>query len=450
MKTLHPAQQRVADQFVTRILSGGNTLDTSDLGTGKTVVACWVADSIQSFRPGTKVAVICPKAAIGAWNRELEDAGIEPLFVMNYEKLRNGKTPWMTKIGKKIMRWNLPAGTLVLFDEIHAAKGAYTQNSQLAISLVQQKFRVHGMSATAAENPTEMRALGYMLGLHGLNNPSTPTLPGFIKWMTAHGCEQNAWNGWDFVNPARLDYLHHSLYNAPNCAAARISVSDMPDAFKENRVVVEPVEFDGLAKVRAAYDDLGLTAEIMERFILEGTVENSEWILVNILRARQLAEALKAPLIMAKADDLMVQGYSVVIFVNFNETREALCSHFKCGSIAGGQSGAARQKVIDDFQANRSRVVVVNSRAGGAAISLHDKHGKHARVALISPEFSAKVFKQCLGRIHRNGMQSNAVQIVLVAKDTVEETVVAAIQKKLKHLNVLHGIEDNMAGAQSE
>jgi hypothetical protein len=449
MKTLHPAQQRVADLFVTRLLAGGNTLDTSDLGTGKTVVACWVASQFSAFRPGTKIAVICPKAAIGAWSRELEEADIDALFILNYEKLRNGKTPWMTKIGKKIMRWNLPPGTLVLFDEIHAAKGAYTQNAQLAISLVQQKFRVHGMSATAAENPTEMRALGYMLALHSLNNPSTPTLPNWFRWMQANGCEQNPWNGWDFVNPQRLGYLHQTLYHTPGCPAARLSVADMPDAFKDNHVIVEPVEFDGLAKVRAAYDDLGLTPEIMERFILEGTVENSEWVLVNILRARQLAESLKAPLIMAMADDLVDQGYSVVIFVNFDETRTALCTHFKCGFIAGGQSGEARQKVIDDFQADRSRVVVVNSRAGGAAISLHDQHGKHARVALISPEFSAKVFRQCLGRIYRNGAKTSAVQKVLVAKDTVEETVVAAIQRKLKHLNALHGIADDMEKAEA-
>jgi superfamily II DNA or RNA helicase len=441
MKDLFPAQQRVADKFLSRLLSGGNSLDTSDLGTGKTVVACWVARQFNAFRPGSRVAVICPKAAIGAWTRELDDAEIEPLFVLNYEKLRNGKTPWMTKTGKKIMRWALPPGTLVLFDEIHSAKGEYTQNAQLAISLVQQGFRVHGMSATAAENPTEMRALGFMLELHSLNASKLP-LQSWFQWMRAHGCQQNPWNAWEFTDVKRLPYLHSLLYEGYNAPAARISVSDMPEAFKENRVIIDPVEFDGIAKVRAAYDDLGITPEIIENYILHGTVENSDWVLVNILRARQLAESLKVPLITAIADDLVSQGYSVVVFVNFTETLEALRAHFKRGVIAGGQTGEERQRVIDDFQADRSRVIVVNAKAGGSAISLHDQRGKHPRVSLISPDFSAKVFSQCLGRIYRNGAKSNAVQKVLVAKDTVEEHVVKAIIKKLRNLNALHGIED--------
>ena len=67
------------------------------------------------------------------------------------------------------MQWHLPKDTLILIDEIHKCKGAFTQNAQLLISLVQQGYRVHGMSATAGEDPTEMRALGYMLGLHSLN-----------------------------------------------------------------------------------------------------------------------------------------------------------------------------------------------------------------------------------------------------------------------------------------
>ena len=90
MKELFPPQQRVTDHFVSRLLAGGNTLDTSDLGTGKTVVACAVARDYSALRPGTQIAVICPKVAIGAWKRELEDAELEPLFVQNYEKLRTG------------------------------------------------------------------------------------------------------------------------------------------------------------------------------------------------------------------------------------------------------------------------------------------------------------------------------------------------------------------------
>ena len=447
MKTLFPAQQKLADKFVNRLLAGDNTLDSSDLGTGKTVVACHVANEWLNFHPlsGARIAVICPKSAMGNWQRELEDAGIDPLFILNPEKLRTGNTCFMKKIGKKIMKWDLPHNTLVIVDEVHWAKSPFTQNAQLVIALVRQKIKVHMLSATAAEDPTQMRALGFALGLHALVE-STPTLPNWYRWMQSNGCTQNVWKAWEFLDHSKLEQLHWSLYKAPNASAGRLTVADLPDAFKKNHIIVEPVEFKGIDKVRKAYDDLGITPEIVERLIEDGTVENSDWALVNILRARQLAEGLKAPLFMEVADDLIEQGFSVPIFVNFEETLQALRAHFKCPVIHGGQSAAERQSAIDRFQEDAAHVLIINSAAGGAAISLHDVRGKRPRVSIISPSFSAIAFRQCTGRIFRNGAKSDAVQKVLVAKDSVEENVIQAILRKLNKLDLLHGGSGNDQG----
>ena len=81
-------------------------------------------------------------------------------------------------------------------DEIHKAKGPYTQNAQLLISLICQGFQVHGMSATACEDPTEMRAIGYMLvGLHSLNKSEGGKRSGY-SWMLSNGCAQDQWKTW--------------------------------------------------------------------------------------------------------------------------------------------------------------------------------------------------------------------------------------------------------------
>ena len=87
MKTLYPKQKEAFDFFSIKQKSGSNTLDTSHVGTGKTVVAGHLAKSLN--RP---VAVLCPKAVIPSWERELKETGIDPLFVLNYEKIRTGKT----------------------------------------------------------------------------------------------------------------------------------------------------------------------------------------------------------------------------------------------------------------------------------------------------------------------------------------------------------------------
>ena len=82
MKTLFEKQKEACDFFLSRQRDNTNTIDTSSVGTGKTVVAAHLAKGL-----GVPVAVICPKAVIPSWERELIETGIKPLFVLNYENI---------------------------------------------------------------------------------------------------------------------------------------------------------------------------------------------------------------------------------------------------------------------------------------------------------------------------------------------------------------------------
>jgi len=430
MKTLYAKQQEAHDFFLQHQLAGKATLDTSDVGTGKTIVGCTLAQSLN--RP---VAVMCPKAVIPVWQREFAEMGIEPLFVLNYEKLKTGGTKWVDKIGKNIYKWQLPEDTLVLIDESHKCAGAYTQNAQLMISLKQQNYALHMMSATAAEDPTEMRALGYVLELHSLNKPANG-LRSWYSWMMSNGCHRDDWGKWQLTRRDALVRLRVELYE--HNGAKRLTVADFPDSFKLNRIFIEPIQFTHAAKIKAAYKDAGLTPEIVERYIETGTVEDDKHMIVNMLRARQLAEALKVPDLVDMARDLMQAGQSVVLFVNFTDTLELLCGALACKRINGKQSIAERQDAIDTFQADEEHCIVVNSAAGGTGISLHDINGNRPRVSLISPTFNAKEFAQLLGRIHRNGAKSDALQKILVANDSIETIVMKSVQERITNLKTLH------------
>lgn len=431
VKTLYPKQKEAVDFFIDRLQQGINTLDSSSVGTGKTVVASHTARLL-----GVPCAVICPKSVIPSWERELVETGVSPEFVLNYEKIRRGKTPYMTKRGKKLMKWLLPKDTVVFVDEIHKAKGHYTQNAQLIISLVQQGYRIHGMGATACEDPTEMRALGYMLGLHSLNK-SENNKRSWFSWMLAHGCVKDQWNQWRSISRSRLVDISKSIYGV---CGHKLTVEDFPDSFRQNRVFVEPTQFGNTDQIIKAYDDLDITPAVVEAYIEDRTsLSNSEYVIVNILRARQLAESFKIPDLADMATELVNQGNSVVLFVNFKESVDALCAQLSCGRIDGKQSGKERQEVIDAFQEDRDHVVVANVAAGGTGVSLHDTHGNRPRVSLISPSFSAKDHLQTLGRIHRNGAKSDALQKILVAADSIEEKVMQTIDRKTKNLEALHG-----------
>jgi hypothetical protein len=340
----------------------------------------------------------------------------------------------MSKRGKKIMRWDLPENTLMLVDEVHKCKGPYTQNAQLLVSLVAQGYSVHAMSATAAEDPTEMRPIGFALGLHNLNK-SEDGLKSWYGWMMQYGCSQNEWGAWELRRKPKLNDLNKVMYGKN---VKRLTVDDFPDSFKVNRVFVEPVAFTSAAKIAKAYEKLGITPEIIEDYLLTGSVDDSEWVLVNLLRARQLAESLKAKDMADMAKDYIEQGNSVVMFVNFSDTAEVLSGLLDCPAIVGGQTAEERQQIIDDFQADKQHVIVVNIAAGGTGISLHDINGNRQRISLISPTFNVKDHLQALGRIHRNGAKSDAIQKILVADGSIEEHVMRVIEEKTSNLNTLH------------
>jgi len=139
------------------------------------------------------------------------------------------------------------------------------------------------------------------------------------------------------------------------------------------------------------------------------------------------------------ARDFIDEGNSVVVFVNFTDTVNSLTELLKCSKIDGNQNAVQRQQVIDDFQNDITSCIVVNIAAGGTGLSLHDVRGGRPRISLVCPTFNAKDYLQVLGRIHRNGAQSDAVQKVLVAAGTIEEVVMRTIKVKIGNLETLHG-----------
>jgi superfamily II DNA or RNA helicase len=427
MKTLFPKQQESVD-FILRALTDHRcALDSSHTGVGKTVIACRVAKEFKQF-----VAVVCPKIVIPHWERELREVGIVPIFVTNYEKLKLG-TQYITKIGKKIFRWHLPPDTLIIWDECHKCKSPFSLNSQMLVSAKQAGYHNLLLSATACQDPTEMRSLGFALGLHSLNK-ADGKLKSWPSWMMQYGCRKDQWHNWVAGPIAKLVPLNKELYTR-NCV--KLVPSDLPSAFTDNHVITEPLEFSSRFYIDRYYDDLELTGEIIDELLEKGRL--SSHVLVEILRARQLAEVAKVPDISGMIKDACAEGFSVAVFVNFVDTVKLLSNLFKDASvIVGGQSATVREDNVQRFQTNQTNVIICNIAAGGVGVSLHDTEGGHPRMSLISPTFNVKDYIQTLGRIHRANAKSPAIQRVLVTSQTIEEKIVDKLEQKRLSLDTLH------------
>ena len=82
--------------------------------------------------------------------------------------------------------------------------------------------------------------------------------------------------------------------------------------------------------------------------------------------------------------------------------------------------------------------MVATFGAGGVGISFHDIHGKYPRVSLLNVTYSATQLKQSLGRIHRAGSLSKAVQYIYFASGTQEELAYHRVHAKLKNISALN------------
>jgi superfamily II DNA or RNA helicase len=417
---LWPHQIHARDALLTILNSRGAALDASDTGTGKTYVAAHVAKDL-----GLPVGVVAPKAVLPAWTRVLKEVGVEPAFVLNYEKIRTGNTPWFNKVS-----WNFNNG-LLLFDEVHMCKSHSSINGKMLSATMRTNNRVLCMSATAAQSPLDMKALG---GLLRLFKPEE-----FWSWAIANGVKRERRYGrimFKFRGTQdQLADLNKSIF--PNCGV-RMRKAEMGSLFPENLVTAEEMDFEGWEEVAKLYDDV---AESMSK--LDAKVANDkDSDFIPILRARQKSETLKVPLLHEMAEELMAEGNSVVIFTNFNDTIDLLSERLNTTCvIRGEQDPEVREQNRVDFQTGASKVILCNIQAGGVGISLHDETGKNPRVSLICPTFSAVCLKQALGRIHRAGAKSGCIQKILFAANTVEEVVCHRLRSKLSNIDLINDLD---------
>ena len=136
-------------------------VEGSTTGYGKTpVVAMACRDA------GLTPAIVCPKSVIGHWKETFAKVGIEPLFVLTPNSVKNGHAyPFGTwKIRNKQWNWLLPDNHILIFDEAHMYRTRKTQNGKLLTAVRRcPGTRAVLVSATLGESPLDMFVTGQVL-----------------------------------------------------------------------------------------------------------------------------------------------------------------------------------------------------------------------------------------------------------------------------------------------
>ncbi|MBA43183.1 MAG: hypothetical protein CMF62_04130 [Magnetococcales bacterium] len=414
-------------------------LDASDTGTGKTYVALALAKELK-LNP----FIICPKSVISTWLSCAKFFNIKLFGIANYELLKGAKyyyvddfyslekmdCQYMEKYeedNKINFKFNLPSDTLVIFDEAHRCKNHKTVNSKLLDSISKSYSKILLLSATISDKIDCFKPFGTVFKLYDKNSD-------FRRWMRLKKKSKKIQHELKLLDDGEkeIDIINSSLF--PNFGS-RMRIKELGSLFPKNKIISQLYTCINKDKIQRQYE------LIQEAFNDLKNKETKAEALGKLIRARMKIEMYKVPIMLDLIQEGLDSNYSVVVFVNYRETMEYLAHYLDCDLLINGdQSLEDREYVIKQFQQNKKRILISIIQAGGVGISLHDIHGNHPRMSVISPTWSGQDMKQVFGRIHRAKSQSPAIQKLVYCAGTYEDEISKLIEQKLKNIS---GINDN-------
>lgn len=416
-------------------------LDASDMGLGKTFVACATAANL-----GMNVGVVCPANVVTKWTDTLIDVfGIDPEFVMSYEKLRTGKTDYVSRVDRTVRRrqqttftWHAADDVLLIFDEVHMCANSSSLNARMfRAAIVNPWIRVLALSATSAYSPLRMDDLGLALGLHNGN---------WWDWALRNGCRPGVFGGLTFNSKdpesrgaKALRQIHATIFPSRGC---RLRREELGDALPQDQILVHITDApDAIPAWMKPYLDAVDQAEDADQLKAD-EAETEVSAFTQLLRQRQRTELLKLPFIIDNVESDLERGASPAVFLNYAPSIEAFISQLpkdtRYAKLVGGLSPKMRDEVVGRFQSNAAQLIVCQLQAGAASIDLHDLHGGHPRVTYICPNYDAVKLTQALGRCPRNGAKTPVVQNIIFLADAQERHLAANVQAKLNNLALLN------------
>ena len=385
----------------------GKTLQTLCALRGRTLVVCpksvvynW-AEEIARFRPGLRTAIY------HGTRRDLElDADVT---LTTYSVLR-----------LDVERLSEHEFDCVVLDEAQAIKNADSQTARAAFRL-KGTFRL-ALSGTPVENRLEE------------------------LWSLMH-----------FANPGLLgtksDFQENSvtpIANGNEGAAARLRQKIRPFVLRRMKRDVLPdlpprseavlhVELDETE--RAVYDAVRVAtrADIAERLAQGGGVLAALEALLRLRQASchsglipgQVAErSSKVERLIEALSEAVEDGHKALVFSQWTSLLDRVEPHLRAADIAFTRlDGSTRDRgaVVSGFQSESGPpVMLVSLKAGGTGLNLTAAD----HVFLLDPWWNPAVEDQAADRAHRIGQDRPVMVYRMVAKDTVEERILALQSKK--------------------
>jgi superfamily II DNA or RNA helicase len=134
--------------------------------------------------------------------------------------------------------------------------------------------------------------------------------------------------------------------------------------------------------------------------------------------------ATKLDVMMEQVDDIVAEGHRVLIFSQFTRFLTAARARLEAAGVEVCYLDGAtrnRAKVITSFKTGEAPVFLISLKAGGVGLNLTEAD----YCIMLDPWWNPATEAQAVDRTHRIGQTKKVMVYRLVAKDTIEEKVMA-------------------------
>jgi SNF2 family DNA or RNA helicase len=409
-----------------------------DMGLGKTIQVLAMLESrrTRELEPGQSrrpSLVVVPKSLIFNWREEA--ARFTPqLRVLDY----TGPGRWVD--AKHLNAYDLIVttyGTLrrditklkdhhfdyAILDESQAIKNAQSQNAK-ACRLIRADHRL-AMTGTPVENH-----LGELWSLFEFLNPGMLGRSANFAALAKQGTRED---------PASLAVLANGLRPFLLRRTKEQVLTELPDKTEQTLYCeMEPAQ-------RKLYDELRefYRAILTDRIEELGLEKAKIHVLEALLRLRQAAchpglidpkkakdASTKTDLLLEQLEEVIGEGHKALVFSQFTSLLAIVRKKLDSASIRyeylDGKT-QNRKAVVQRFQADADcPVFLISLKAGGHGLNLTAAD----YVFILDPWWNPAVEMQAIDRTHRIGQTRHVFAYRIIARDTVEEKVIALQNSK--------------------
>lgn len=373
-----------------------NYLIAADTGTGKTMMAL---HHYIRHSNGEPLLIVAPPQKIneGGWDREVEFVSNHYGIEIEYENL---------SYGVLARRWKEFEGWFVVYDECHYIKNPTSQRGKAGIKLSQASSNFLLLSATPSSNGWE-DTIAYMIMFGHYKNKT--------QFLKQHAIYEDKFFGQrrfkavvDFTEKEKLNKLYQSF----SISLPKEECLDLPGIYHEKVTFKPSTEYNKVKKDRVLKVD--------DELLLYDTNQKLQHGLRFYANQKD----------KLKYTEMLAEGTeeNIIIFYNFTAEKDELVKFMKklkkkVYEVSGQKSEIPN---VDDWDDLKNSVTIVQYQAGSAGIEL-----QYANLVIVyTPTYSYQNHVQALGRAYRNGQTKKVTVYEYMTKNTIEEAVYAALDRK--------------------